>query len=144
MVNRNDAEAVIKETIEYANNEISKNKKKSRRIIITVIVVALIVVVLLGGYLIGYVTFNTGNPFSAASGYFQITVLDKEYVEIQKSPQVILAQPSDEIFIEYMELRGFTELEEEQMGSIRVFSNGSEKELIKYNKNAHCSTWCWQ
>ena len=33
-MDRNDAEAVIKETIEYANNEIERNRKKSRRIVI--------------------------------------------------------------------------------------------------------------
>ena len=36
-MNKNDAEAVIKETIEYANREIEITKKKARRNIIIVI-----------------------------------------------------------------------------------------------------------
>ena len=36
-MNKNEAESVIKETIEYANREIEKNKKKSRRNVIIAI-----------------------------------------------------------------------------------------------------------
>ena len=99
---------------------------------------------ILGSCFISYATFNTGNPFSAASGYLQITVLDKEYVEIQASPKVILAQPNGEVFMNYMESRGFIEIEEEQMGAIRVFTNGEEKEYVWYSINGYYSKWCWQ
>lgn len=143
-MNRNDAESVIKDTIEYANNEIKKNKERSRRIVIAVLVFAILITVLFGSCFISYVKFDTINPFSVASGYFQITVLDKEYVEIQKAPKVVLAQPNDEVFINYMEARGFTEIEEEQMGAIRVFTNGEEKEWIWYSINGHYSKWRWQ
>ena len=37
-MNKNEAEAVIKDTIKYANKEIEKNKKKARRWIIVVII----------------------------------------------------------------------------------------------------------
>ncbi len=143
-MNRNDAESVIKETIEYANNEIKKNKKRSLKIVITVLVFAILVTSLLGSCFISYVTFNTANPFAVVSGYFQITVLDKEYVEIQNAPKVVLAQPNEEVFIDYMESRGFSEIKEEQMGAIRVFTNGKEKELIWYSINGNYSKWRWQ
>ena len=143
-MNRNDAESVIKDTIEYANNEIKKNRERSRKIVIATLVSAALIIVLLGSCFISYAIFNTGNPFSAASGYFQITVLDKEYVEIQESPKVVLAQPNGEVFINYMASRGFTEIEEEQMGAIRVFTNGEVKEWIWYSINGNCSKWRWQ
>ena len=73
-MDKNDAEVVIKDTIEYANNEIKKNKDRSRRIVIATLVSAILMVALLGSCFISYSTFNTGNPFSVASGYFQITV----------------------------------------------------------------------
>ena len=79
-MNKNEAESVIKDTIEYANTEIMKNKKRCFRIVITVIVFAILVTSLIGSCFISYVTFNIGNPFAVASGYFQITVLDKKYV----------------------------------------------------------------
>lgn len=144
MMNRNDAESVIKETIEYANNEINKTKKKSRRIVIVALIYTIILTVLFGSCFISYATFHTANPFSVASGYFQITVLDKEYVEIQESPKVVIAQPKGELFINYMESRGFTEIEEEQMGAIRVFTNGKEKEWIWYSVNGYYAKWRWQ
>ena len=143
-MDKNDAEVVIKDTIEYANNEIKKNKDRSRRIVIATLVSAILMVALLGSCFISYSTFNTGNPFSVASGYFQITVLNKEYVVIQESPKVVIAQPNGQVLIDYMESRGFTEIEEEQMGAMRVFTNGKEKEWIMYSINGNYSKWRWQ
>lgn len=143
-MNRNEAEAVIRDTIEYANGEIARNKKRSRRILAAVLAAALLIIAVLAGCLISYVTFGAGNPFSAAGGLFQITVLDKEYAQIQGSPRVVLAQPKAELLEEYMEARGFTELKDEQMGAIRVFTNGAEKELVWYRQNRHCLVWRWE
>lgn len=143
-MNRNEAEAVIRDAIEYANGEIVRNKKRSRRILIAVLAAALIIIAVLGGCLVSYVAFGAGNPFSAAGGLFQITVLDKEYARIQDSPGVVLAQPKAELLEEYMEARGFTEMKDEQMGAVRVFSNGAEKELVWYHQNRYCSVWRWQ
>ena len=143
-MNRDDVESVIKDTIEYANIEIMKSKKRNRRIVIAVLVFAVLVTSLLGSCFITYVTFNTSNPFAVAGGYFQIAVFDKAYVEIQETPKVVLAQPNEDVFIDYMESRGFTEIKEEQMGAIRIFSNGEEKELVWYSINDHYSKWRWQ
>ena len=143
-MNRNDAEQVIKETIEYANNEIKKNRKKSRRIVIATIVSAVLIIALVGSCFFSYEKFNTFNPFSAAFGFCQITVFEKEYVEIQKSPKVMLAQPDYEVLVDYMKSRGFTEIKEEQMGAMHVFTNGDEKERILYSQNARFSKWRWE
>lgn len=143
-MNRNDAEAVIKDTIAYANHEIKKSRERSRRIVIATIASAALLVILLGSCFLSYATFHTANPFSAASGYFQIAVLDREYAEIQAAPKVIIAQPNGEIFTDYMQSRGFTELEEEQLGAIRVFTNGEDKEWVWYSINRYYSKWCWQ
>lgn len=143
-MNRNDAEAVIQDTIAYANHEIKKSRERSRRIVIATIVSAILLVILLGSCFLSYAAFHTANPFSAASGYFQIAVLDREYAEIQAAPKVIIAQPNGEIFTDYMQSRGFTELEEEQLGAIRVFTNGEDKEWVWYSINRYYSKWCWQ
>ena len=143
-MDRNDAESVIKETIAYANNEIREIRKRSRRIVVATLVSAILITALLGSSFASYATLNTWNPFSAANGYFQITVLDKEYVEIQKSPKVVLAQPNDEILINYMKTRGFTEIPEERMGAMRVFASREEKVLVLVSINAHCAIWRWQ
>ncbi|MBO4242054.1 MAG: hypothetical protein J5883_02100 [Clostridiales bacterium] len=56
-MNKNDAESVIKETIEYANKEISKTKKKSVKTSVIVGLVCTVVVVLL--FVLGYTYANT-------------------------------------------------------------------------------------
>ena len=142
MMDRNEAESVIRDTIEFANKEIKKSKKKSRNILITTLAVAILIIALLGSSLISYITFNVANPFSAASGFFQIAVLDKDYVEISELPKVVLAQPNVDILTDYMESRGFTEID--QMGAMRTYSNGETTEMILFNMNKHCSKWVWQ
>ena len=141
-MDKNEAESVIRDTIEYANKEIKKSKKKSRNILIAALVAAILIIALLGSSLLSYVTFNVANPFSAAIGFFQITVLDKDYVEISESPKVVLAQPKADILTDYMELRGFTEID--QMGAMRIYSNGETTEMILFNMNKYCSKWVWQ
>lgn len=143
-MNRNDAEAVIQDTIAYANQEIKKSRERSRRIVITTIASTALLVILLGSCFLSYATFHTANPFSAASGYFQIAVLDREYAEIQAAPKVVIAQPRDDVLTDYMASRGFTELEEEQLGAIRVFTNGEDMECVWYSINRYYSKWCWQ
>lgn len=118
------------------------NRKK--HIVVIAFVAVLLIVALLGSCFVSYLKFDTANPFSAASGFFQITVADKDYVEIQCSPKVILAQPNDALFVEYMEGRGFTEIEEERLGGLRIFSNGKEKEGIMYSQNAYFAKWSWE
>lgn len=140
-MNRNDAESVIKETIEYANNEIRKTKKKSRIIVIATIVSALFIIAFIGSCAVSYVTLDTTDPFSASSGLIRIGILGEEYVEVQESPKVILAKPNHNVLIKYMEALGYTEMRNEQMGSIMVFRNGDETRLVNYYQNRWCSKW---
>lgn len=50
-MNKNEAEAILKETIEYANNEIIKNKKRNRKKMI--IVLSLVAIFLIIGFITG-------------------------------------------------------------------------------------------
>lgn len=59
-------------------------------------------------------------------------------------PQVMLSQPDNEPLMDYKENRGFKELEAEQLGAMRVFSNGEHKEYVMYSQNAHFSKWSWK
>lgn len=118
--------------------------KRKKRIVITSLAVVLLVVALLGSCFVSYVKFDTANPFSAANGFIQVVVADKDYIEIQKSPKVMLAQPGEAVFLKYMESRGYTEMVGERLGSLRVFTNGKEKEIIICSQNAYYAKWCWQ
>lgn len=122
----------------------AKKWNRKKRIVVAAFVAVLLIVAFLGSCFVSYLKFDTANPFSAVSGFIQITVADKDYVEIQRSPKVILAQPSDALFVEYMESRGFTEIEEERLGGLRVFTNGEEKEAIMYSQNTYFAKWSWE
>lgn len=110
----------------------------------TIITISILIILLLGSCLVSYLKFDTANPFSAANGFVQITIANKDYVEVQRSPKVILSQPDDALFVEYMQSRGFTEVEEERMGALRVFTNGEEKEWIMYSVNGYFAKWTWE
>lgn len=122
----------------------AKKWNRKKRIVISAFMIVLLIVALLGSCLVSYLKFDTTNPLSAASGFIQITVLNKDYVEIQDYPKVILAQPNDALFIEYMENRGFMEIEEERLGGIRVFTNGDANEWIMYSQNSYFAKWTWR
>lgn len=122
----------------------AKQWNRKKRITISAFAAVLLLAVLLGSSLISYLKFDTANPFSAASGFLQITAAHKDYVEIQRSPKVVLAQPGDAQLTAYMESRGFAEIEEERLGSLRVFTNGEEKEWVMYSQNGFFAKWTWQ
>ena len=122
----------------------AKKWNRNKRIVISAFAAVLLLVVLLGSCFVSYLKFDTANPFSAASGFIQIVAVGEDYVEIQSSPRVIIAQPNEELFIEYMESRGFTEVEREQMGSLRYFANDEGMEAVSYSQNAYFSKWTWE
>lgn len=147
MKSPNALEIAASDTRENGENPFkafAKRWNRKKRIIITAFAAVLLIVAILVSCFVSYLTFDTANPFSAASGFVQITLTDTEYVEIQRSPKVVLAQPGETIFIEYMEDRGFKEVEEERMGALRVFTNGEEKEWIMYSINGYYSKWVWE
>lgn len=122
----------------------AKRWNRKKRIVISAFVAVLLLVMLLGSCLVSYLKFDTANPFAAVSGFIQIVAVGEDYVEIQSSPKVIIAQPDEKLFIEYMESRGFTEVEREQMGSLRYFANDEGMEAVFYSQNAYFSKWTWE
>ena len=91
-------------------------------------------------YSIGGVT----NPIRSLSSLFLILTDKSTFAVISEDPKVMLAQPNEAIFIDYMEGLGFTEIEEERLGSIRVFTNGEAEEIIIYKQNRFFSQWKWE
>lgn len=94
-MNKNEAEVVIKETIEYANKEIEKNKKKSKNIILAVICGF---VVLIAGY---FLMFKMEIPLKYSDDLIKVVVpkdggLDV-YVNVNnyKSADGVLVKTSD-------------------------------------------------
>lgn len=93
--------------------------------------------------------FSTSNPFAVINGLFQITFSSKEYVEIQKSPKVIIAKAdgaSYEELIQFMGSRGYTLLEDRQEGAMSTFENNQTKDIeyVIFSANKYYSLWVWK
>lgn len=90
-----------------------------------------------------YAIFGAGDPFATAGGLIRVMFTDTAYAEIQQDPRVILAQPGISLD-EYMAARGYIRDNEQQLGSLCVFTNGDSEELIIYAQNRFFARWCWQ
>ena len=113
-----------------------KNKK--------VIVVFFLLMAIVGTSLfISYSKFNVLNPLSTANGLFQVIFIEKQYIEIQKYPKVIVAKPSASLR-DYMKSKGFQEDKENQMGAVHRFQNGDSVQYVMYSTNKYFSKWGWQ
>lgn len=113
---------------------------------IAIMVILLVVVILLILILFSYINFNTYNPFTTLIGIINIMTTDIDYVVIQENPQVILAKPdnSNNTLNEYMNEKGYEEIEEERMGSEIVYSSNNKKEIIRFSVNKYFSKWVWE
>ena len=77
--------------------------------------------------------------------------LYKEYTIVQNNPnRVGFSKTSDtsnktakQYLDDYMATRGFHFVPEEQLGSMLVYSNDSEKEYISFSMNRYYSKWEW-
>ncbi len=112
---------------------------------ITIISICLAVVLLIGSaMLVSYSKFNTVNFLASAKGVITISNTDTETVIIKDNPKVIIAKPNNDLLDEYMSSHGYEEIEDEQLGAIRVYSNGIEKHHILFSVNKYYSVWKWQ
>ena len=90
---------VIEAAVSDTENDDEKRLKafagkinRKRHIVISAFAAVLLLAVLLGGSLISSAKFGTANFFAAANGFVQVTAADREYVEIQRSPRVVVAR----------------------------------------------------
>lgn len=117
-------------------------KSKKVKIIVSLIC---IVVLIAAASLVSVAKFNTANSIAVAISAAKLYFTDAEYVEIQKSPRIIISEKGDmKGFLEVLEKEGYTHLEDEQMGSLHVVEKNGQKELISSKTNGYYSLWTWQ
>lgn len=90
--------------------------------------------------------FGVTNPLSVIGGLYQISFTDTKYVEIQKSPKVIIAKPnsSNNLLIDYMESQGYSENKEGRLGSILEFTQAEHIKYVDFSVNGYYSLWKWR
>lgn len=116
---------------------------KSKKIKMTIGVVIISIVMVGIGSFISYSKFRVLNPFTSTSGLIQVIFTEKDYVEIQQYPKVILAKPNASLE-NYMKEKGFKEDTENRMGALRVFTNDVSKQYVFYSTNQYFSKWRWR
>lgn len=111
--------------------------------------VCILLILFISSIIVSKGKLSTTNPFVAAKGLFQIIYTQKEYIEIQKSPKVIIAKSdstSYDKFIQFMDTRGYTLLEDEQEGAMNTFKNKEtdDKEHVIFSVNKYYALWVWK
>lgn len=111
---------------------------RSKHILLTVVFITILSMAL------SYSIIGVMNPLRSLSGLFHILLNKSPIAVISEDPRIILAQPDEHIFIEYMQSVGFIEIEAKRLGSIRVFANENAEESIVYRQNRFFSRWQWE
>lgn len=117
--------------------------KRSKKLPFIIMIIVLFLVV---SIFISLDKFNTLNPFNSGAGLFKIMFTSTPIVKIQEYPKVYLAKPenSQQLLIDFMESRGYHHMEEEQMGSIMVFSNETSSNYVAFSVNRYYSKWVFR
>ncbi len=109
-----------------------------------IIILGFILIALIGiGSLVSFSKFGVFNPFSTANGLLQVMYTEKEYLEIQKYPKVIVSKPNV-LLEDYMQDKGFQEDVENQLGALRRFHNNDSSQYVRFSTNKYFSKWRWQ
>lgn len=110
------------------------------------IIIIIAIFLICAASFLSYIKFETANALSSGVGLAKILFTDIDYVEIQESPRVILAQPENslELLLGMMQDDGYTYLVDESMGSMHVFEKRGVRERIFFSVNRHFSKWIWE
>jgi len=112
---------------------------KNKILIVVIVLIALIGI----GSFISFSKFGVSNPFSTANGLFQVVYTEKEFIEIQKYPKVIVSKPNVSLQ-DYMQNKGFQEDVENQSGALHIFHNNDISQYVRISTNKYFSKWRWQ
>lgn len=119
-----------------------KNKKRLTAALAAIVCVCLI----LAAMFVSYVKFNSINLPKIVYAVVVVSSGSEDYVVIRGNyKKVIIADPNDpDAFYKYLETNGYTELEEERMGSMHTVEKDGVTELVHVNGNAYYRLWQWQ
>lgn len=115
-----------------------------KRTIITICICLAVVLLIGSALLVSYDKFGTVNVFSSVAGYLRVRNTDAQAVVIQEDPQIMIADPDADLLDRHMETLGYKRVDEKQLGSLCVFSNGTDEQHVMYSQNKYYSLWEWQ
>lgn len=119
-----------------------------KRIKILIIIIIVLLVCMIGLVTVSYRKFKVYNPLAVLRGLGQVTLMKKEYVQIQQYPKVIIAD-SNILLEDFMKESGYTEIEiDDPMGvhdkHLREFQIAEHKNYILQISCKFYSVWIWR
>lgn len=118
-----------------------KNKKKFTAVAAVIVCVCLIAAAMF----VSYAKFNSVNFPKIAYAVAAVSSGNEDYVVIRGNyKKVVIADPNDpDAFYKYLEANGYTELQEERMGSMHTVEKDGTTELVHVRSNAYYSLFRW-
>lgn len=98
------------------------------------------VAVIIAACFVSFDKFGTFNFIKGGIGFARIALTDTDYVEIQKSPRIVLTK-NTEVFFDKIEDEGYEYVE--QMGSIHTIEKDGKSENVSSHVNGYFTRWTW-
>ena len=119
-----------------------RNKKKMTAAVTVIVCVCLIAAAML----VSFAKFDSFNLPKIIYAVAAVSSGNENYVVIRGNyRKVIIADPNDpDAFYKYLEANGYTELEEERMGSMHVIEKDGVIECVDVMGNGYYRLWIWQ
>ena len=118
---------------------------------VLIIVLSIIAIIILCASGFSIYKIQVINPISSCFGMLEILNTDKEYNVVQNLPYKVMLINSRienktpyDILEEYMNVRGFTQLKDEQMGTTLVFKKDNTIEKVDYTVNGYYAKCVWK
>lgn len=106
------------------------------------IIGAVAIVIIIAACFVSFDKFRTFNFIKGGIGFAQIMLTDAEYVEIQKSPRVVLTKNLN-TFYELIESEGYEYNYDSRMGSSHIIEKDSETEQVFSHASGYFTRWSW-
>ncbi len=100
------------------------------------------VAVIIAACFVSFDKFGTFNFIKGGIGFARIALTDTDYVEIQKSPRIVLTENA-EVFFDRIEDEGYEYIEHNQMGSSHTIEKDGKTELVISHNNGYFTRWTW-
>lgn len=113
-----------------------------KKILVPVLIICAVLVIAVP-CIVSYSVVGTANPISSLSGYIRVTSTNAQSVQICDDPIIMISEPDESLLDKFMEAEGYEQIEEDRMGGIYVYSNGTETVHIAYSQNKYYSLWKW-
>lgn len=119
---------------------------KKQKKITAALAVILCVCLMAAAMLVSFAKFDSVNLPKIIYAVAAVSSGNEDYVVIRGNyKKVIIADPNDPYaFYKYLEANGYTELAEEQMGSMHAIEKNGVTEHVHVTGNGYYRLWMWQ